>query len=150
VARWAGAKLSRWSENDGLPSDSCDDLVVESDGTVWAATHDGPARFDGKAWVPFDGAPVHPGGARRWPRAGRADDERDEDPAAARSLIRVGGTLWAATPKGVWPLMGPGTVFDRRSGLIDDDVVDLTLDRFGRLWVLGHLGLTVTDSFPAR
>ncbi|HEX2661149.1 MAG TPA: hypothetical protein VHU40_22875 [Polyangia bacterium] len=148
VTRWAGGKLARWSENDGLSSDSCDDLVVEPDGGVWVATHDGPARFDGKSWFPFSGDPASEGAPRRWPRSGREDEARNEDPAAARALIQVGGKLWAGSPFGVWPLSGAGRVLDKQSGLIDDDVVDLSLDRFGRLWVLGHLGLTITDTFP--
>jgi len=143
VTRWAGGKLSRWSENDGLSSDSCDDLIVHSDATVWVATHDGPARFDGKSWSPFSG-----GGPYRWPRSGREEEARNEDPAAARALVQVGSSLWAGSPRGIWPLVGSGTVLDRSTGLIDDDVVDLSLDRFGRLWVLGHLGLTITDKFP--
>jgi ligand-binding sensor domain-containing protein len=148
VTRWAGGKLQRWSENDGLASDSCDDLIIHSDGSVWVASHDGPARFDGKSWRPFDGEPASAGEPRRWPRSGREDEARNEDPAPARSLVQVGGTLWAGSPRGVWPLVGAGPILDRRAGLIDDDIVDLTLDRFGRLWVLGHLGLTITDTFP--
>jgi hypothetical protein len=48
----------------------------------------------------------------------------------------------------VWPLTSSGRPFDDRAGLLDEDVRDLALDRFGRLWVMGHLGLTVTDKFP--
>ena len=66
----------------------------------------------------------------------------------ARAFVTVGGALWAGSPRGVWPLTASGRPFDDRTGLVDDDVRDLVLDRFGRLWVMGQLGLTVTDKFP--
>jgi len=156
--------LAHWSENDGLPSDSCEDLAILDDGAVWAATRQGVARFDGtKLWIPFPGADKTAHGPRRWPSSGRGglgDDDLDADPAAARALITVGGNLWAGTSKGIWPVTGPaevggsgrvgGTVLDQSTGLLDSDVVGMKFDRFGRLWVLGHLGLTVTDTFPVR
>jgi len=148
-------KLTHWSENDGLASDSCEDLTILNDGTVWVATREGVARFDGiKNWIPFEGAPETPQGPVRWPtsgsRANDASDDPDGDPAAARAFVTVAGKLWAGTEKGIWPVTGAGSVLDDRSGLLDSDVIGLHLDRFGRLWVLGHLGLTVTDTFPLR
>jgi len=150
VLRWSAGKMTRWSENDGLGSDTCADLKVGDDGAVWAATRAGVARFDGKSWVPLDGAPAKAGAARRWPLAHPAADDDDGDLAAARSLATVAGKLWAGTSRGVWPVTATGKPLDARSGLTDDDVVDMALDRFGRLWVLGHLGLTVADTFPLR
>jgi hypothetical protein len=144
----AGKKQTHWSENDGLASDSCEDLKIVADGTVWVATREGVAHFDGKSWLPFDGSPRKPGGPPRWPSTGRGEDDPDGDPAAARAFVTVGGKLWAGTSRGVWPVTGTGRVFDARTGLIDSDVVGMTIDRFGRLWVLGHLGLTMTDTFP--
>jgi len=148
-------KLTHWTENDGLPSDSCEDLSVQDDGVVWAATREGVARWSGDrsnngGWVPFEGAPQTPGGPLRWPASGRDDDDPDADPAAARAFVTVGASLWAGTSKGIWPVTGSGKVMDQRTGLLDSDVVGMKLDRFGRLWVLGHLGLTVTDTFPLR
>ena len=148
-------KLARWSENDGLASDSCHDLAILADGSVWAATSRGAARFDGKTWTPFDGRPSSPGGEPRWPRPrhrptrdGEPDEEDDVELLGARALVSAGGALWAGTPRGVWSLTSAGRPFDERAGLLDEDVRDLVLDRFGRLWVMGHLGLTVTDKFP--
>ena len=145
------AKLTHWTENDGLPSDSCEDLALQDDGAVWAATREGVARWSGnKLWIPFEGAPQTAGGPVRWPTSGRGEDDPDAAPAAARAFVTVGGNLWAGTSKGIWPVTGAGKVMDQRTGLLDSDVVGLKLDRFGRLWVLGHLGLTVTDTFPLR
>ena len=144
-------KLTHWTENDGLPSDSCEDLAILEDGAVWAATREGVARWNGdKLWVPFQGAAQAMGEPPRWPTSDRGADDPDADPAAARAFVTVGGNLWAGTSKGIWPVTGSGKVIDRRTGLLDSDVVGMKLDRFGRLWVLGHLGLTVTDTFPLR
>ena len=120
--------------------------------------------FDGtKLWIPFEDAPRTGQGPRRWPTSARGEpagdgrghdrsDELDAEPAAARALLTVGGNLWAGTSKGIWPVTGPdgAKVLDQTTGLLDSDVVGMKFDRFGRLWVLGHLGLTVTDTFPVR
>ena len=77
--------------------------------------------------------------------------------AVARALVTIGQGIWGATPKGVWPLetLGPTASplkmpgppqLDRSTGLFDDDVIDVVVDRFGRLWSLGHVGLTIRPS----
>jgi hypothetical protein len=153
VQRFAGSDLSRWGENEGLDSESCHDLEIAADHTVWVATEAGVAHFDGQKWRRYD--PSRPGSpsSSGWPV------DRDGDGMAARALVAFGQGLWAGTPRGVWPLAraaspssgtatGIGatqanTRIDRSSGLMDDDVIDLVVDRFGRLWVLGRIGLTV-------
>ena len=104
-------KITRWSENDGLASDSCNDLSILADGSIWAATSRGAARFDGKTWTPFDGRPATPGGEPRWPRRrhrlshdGEPDEDDDLELLGARAFVTVGGALWAGSPRGVWPL----------------------------------------------
>ena len=140
VVRFAGGDLVRWGENEGL-SEHCHDLEVAVDGTAWVATEDGPARFDGKNWRAWDGSGSRVGpksnGTSAWPT------NREGEAVAARALIAIDRGLWAGGARGVWPLTAVGRPIDRASGLIDDDVVDLVADRFGRLWVLGHRGLTM-------
>jgi len=70
---------------------------------------------------------------------------REGEAVAARALVMFDRHLWAGGARGLWPLTGPSGPIDRAAGLIDDDVVDLVVDRFARLWVLGHIGLTVRD-----
>lgn len=141
VLRFAGGNLERWGENEGLTNEHCNDLTVASDGTVWIATEAGAARFDGKQWVPASSAAARAAGAAfRWPVARDGEDER------ARALVTFGQVVWAGTPKGVWSVNAAATPLDRRTGLFDDDVIDVVGDRFGRLWILGHVGLTIRPS----
>jgi len=148
IQRFAGGQLSQWGEEDGLDSENCHDLELASDGTVWAATDGGATWFDGKGWRRFgsSGAPTSGHEVVAWPT------DRDGDAIGARALVRSGEILWAATARGVWPL-GPAGLpttgravagsIDHNSGLIDDDVFDLAADRYGRVWMLGQIGLTI-------
>lgn len=163
VSRFAGGDLAHWGENEGLASESCDDLAIAPDGTVWVATQEGAARFDGKIWRAFDDEGGRPGGAKKNEKPnempiGKPDEkpgglrwpiDRAGDALAARALVVIDQGVWAGTGRGVWPLSGAGRPLDQSAGLIDDDVRDLVVDRFGRLWVLGRLGLTIID-LPLR
>jgi ligand-binding sensor domain-containing protein len=139
VLRFGGGNLERWGENEGLENEHCNDLVVGPDGTVWGATDGGGARFDGKQWYPAVSATAKP---HPWPI------DREGENLPARAVVAVGQGIWGATPKGVWPLKTAGIArpLDRATGLFDDDVVDVVVDRFGRLWSLGHIGLTIRPS----
>ncbi|MES1206162.1 MAG: hypothetical protein ABUS79_09520, partial [Pseudomonadota bacterium] len=142
VMRFLAGQLSQWGENDGLDSESCHDLAIAPGGTVWVATSVGAARFDGKRWLRMGSAA---GGGDRIKPAPRWPMNREGEAVAARALSVSGNDVWAGTSLGVWPLGGTSPPLNRASGLIDDDVVDLAVDRFGRLWVLGHIGLSVRD-----
>jgi len=157
VLRFAGGNLRRWGEDDGLESERCNDLLVEDGGVVWMASASGPARFDGKWWR-YDAA-------AGWPRS------EEGEGMAVRALADCGAGPRAGTARGVWSLVGAGAaapaapkrgrkpaaapapaaapvavsrqILGAGSGLVDEDVQDLACDRFGRLWVLGRLGLTL-------
>jgi hypothetical protein len=143
VLRFAGGNLERWGENEGLVNEHCNDLLVGpgADHAVWMATDAGGARFDGKQWYPAVSATAKP---HRWPVDGEGDD------VPARAVIAVGQDIWGGTPKGLWPLKAAGPAqsghLDRSTGLFDDDILDAVVDRFGRLWSLGHIGLTIRPS----
>ena len=158
LLRFSGGDLKRWGENEGLDSESCADIEAGADGTTWAATEAGIARFDGKSWRSWGGARegavpaaagAKPGGTPtvatigRKPSAPTWPQNRDGEPLAARALVASAHGLWAGTPRGIWPVTATGAPLDRASGLLDQDVVDLVIDRFGRLWVLGALGLSM-------
>jgi hypothetical protein len=139
VLRFGGGNLERWGENEGLENERCNDLFVTADRTVWIATDAGGARFDGKQWFPAVSATAKP---HPWPVNGEGEN------LVARALVIGGQDVWGATPKGIWPLKTAAAArpLDRSSGLFDDDVVDMVIDRFGRLWSLGHIGLTIRPS----
>lgn len=50
-ARWVG---HQYGTADGLPVDSARGAVVDADGFLWLATHDGLARFDGVHFETYD------------------------------------------------------------------------------------------------
>jgi hypothetical protein len=130
ILRFRQGELARWGENNGLDSEHCQDLVVTKAGTVWAATAAGTVRFvEQTTWRTAD----------KWPTSG------DGESLPARALIEIGDGAWAATPSGLWPLAGSERTWNRRSGLLDDDVSGLAVDRFSRLWSLGSAGVTVID-----
>ena len=50
-ARWVD---HQYGTTDGLPVDSANGAVVDMDGFLWLATHDGLARFDGAHFEIYD------------------------------------------------------------------------------------------------
>lgn len=50
-ARWVGR---HYGTTDGLPVDSANAAVIDDDGFLWLATHDGLARFDGAHFELYD------------------------------------------------------------------------------------------------
>jgi ligand-binding sensor domain-containing protein len=142
ILRFAEGQLSHWGENDGLDSETCHDLEIAVDGGVWVATEKGVARFDGKSWRRVGGVVTgRPPPEIRWP------PDRDGDGAAARALVLSGRVLWAGTSRGLWPLAPGIGPINRTNGLVDDDVIKLASDRFGRIWALGQVGVTIRRPF---
>ena len=142
ILRFAEGQLSHWGENDGLDSETCHDLEIAVDGGVWVATEKGVARFDGKSWRRVGGVVTG-----RLPPEIRWPPDRDGDGAAARALVLSGRVLWAGTSRGLWPLAPGIGPINRTNGLVDDDVIKLASDRFGRIWALGQVGVTIRRPF---
>jgi hypothetical protein len=91
-------------------------------GVVYAAGVHGVGLFDGAAWS-------HP------PRL--AIDIND-------MALAADGRLWLATDRGLMIYDGARLRrFDSRRGLLEDDVVDLVIDRFERIWVRGPEGIAL-------
>jgi hypothetical protein len=128
VYRFAAGQFQGWGESDGLPSDLVWSVGRGGDGTIWAATSEGLARWDGSSWHPAAGAV----GATR----GLATDDR--------------GRLWVATAKGL-RLLPPGASdlssnLSLASVLVEGDMRDLARDRFGRTWALSADSITLVDA----
>jgi ligand-binding sensor domain-containing protein len=72
-----------------------------------------------------------------------------EFPRALRYSVRAleftdDGRLWMATDRGLAAYDGHRVRrLDARRGLLEDDLRDLAVDRYGRIWVRGREGLTI-------
>lgn len=121
VQRFKQGQFQSWGESDGLPSDLVWSIDRPRDGTIWAATSEGLAHWDGQSWRPAGGAV----GATR----GLATDEQ--------------GNLWVATRQGLRVLSHGGTDLATAPVLLPGDLRDLVRDRFGRFWVLSSASIAL-------
>jgi ligand-binding sensor domain-containing protein len=95
---------------------------VGGGGAVFAATSEGVAVFDGRVWaVP------------------RLLQRR-----ASALTVGPDARLWMATPRGVATYDGARVRrLDARRGLLEDEIWDVKIDRFRRVWALSPSGLSV-------
>jgi hypothetical protein len=110
-----------WTAADGLPSTHVRAVVVAG-GAVMAATRAGIARYDGTRWtVPRELAfPVN-------------------DLAVARD-----GRLWLATTRGIAVYDGRRVRrVDVRRGLLENEISEVVVDDYGRLWARGARSLAM-------
>jgi hypothetical protein len=132
VVRFQQGQLVTWGEAEGLASELCWSMARAGDGTIWAATSEGIARFDGKSWHPAEGT--------------------DNAKAAVHGLVSdEAGWLWAATAKGLRIVGSSGRAagnLDSASLVIPDDMRDLTRDGFGRLWALSASSIGLVSPAP--
>ncbi len=121
VQRFKQGQFQSWGESDGLPSDLVWSINRPRDGTIWAATSEGLARWDGQSWRPAGGAV----GATR----GLATDEQ--------------GNLWVATRQGLRVLSHGATDLGAAPVLMAGDLRDLVRDQFGRFWALSSASIAL-------
>ena len=129
VYRLGKDKSVLYTENEGLVSEITYDVVHTRRGETWVATGSGVGRLDGEAWV-FD---AKSGGIPR---------------KAFRALaVTEGGELWAGGAAGAWHRSGSEWVKlePSRSGLPDAEILDIVVDRRGRLWFLTATGLSLYE-----
>jgi hypothetical protein len=129
IDRLQQSELRHWGENEHMVSEVCFGVAKGSDGKIWAATSVGAGRFDGTEWrFPFDGPASAP---------------------ARAVALDGGGRMWLATAKGLRVLdakQASAPRLDAGSSVVDDDVLDLALDRFGRIWALGSAAISIVDT----
>jgi hypothetical protein len=128
ATRIKGRTLSVHSESRGdLLSDFLRGVAITSGVIVFVASRLGVGMFDGARW---------------------------ESPAALRredNALAVGpdGRLWMATPRGLAVFDGARLRrLDARRGLLEDAILDVVVDRFGRVWALGKTGLNLVTLSP--
>lgn len=122
VARLAGTEVTVFSEANGLASEVVRAVALGGGGIVFAATSAGVGTYDGEAWTfPRElSFPVND--------LALADD----------------GRLWMATDRGVALYDGRKVKrIDVRRGLLENEILDLTLDEHGRVWARGEASLTL-------
>jgi diguanylate cyclase (GGDEF)-like protein len=138
-----------FDERSGLPQHTIVDMIEDQEGYVWAATHDGPARYDGHTWQPFS---LPKSMNTNYPRAmkvarnggiwmGSFDGGlallrdgawtiTDKDSGLRSNRIRGllettgagGAVLWIATDRGVARLQdGRVSTYGKEAGLPDED-----------------------------
>ena len=124
VARLAGEKITSWTEADGLPRNEVARAVtIAPDGTnVIVATSAGAGVWDGKAWT--------------FPPALRFEIN---DVVATRN-----GHVWMATERGLAAWDGKHVRrIDVRRGLAENQVLDVAVDPYDRVWARGPGSLTL-------
>lgn len=115
--------FSKWTENNGLPQNSVNDIIQTRDGYIWVATFGGLARFDGTKFTVFD---------------------KFNSPGLASNRIltlfqdRDGG-LWIGTERGLsYYKNGSFKTFSKKDGFSMYDNVRVFQDKKGVIWLFAY------------
>lgn len=122
VARLQMGAVQMWDETNGLRSELARAIAATRGNSVFVATAAGVGRFDGAAW--------------QFP-AQLGFEVNDLAATAA-------GQLWMATARGIAAYDG-ATVrrVDMRRGLVENEILDIAVDRYDRIWGRGPGSLTL-------
>jgi ligand-binding sensor domain-containing protein len=122
AARLVGTDLTIWNETNGMASEVTRAIAVSPGGFVFVATGAGIGLFDGEAWS--------------FPRE---LSFQVNDLAIARD-----GKLWMATDRGIALYDGKKVKrLDVRRGLLENEIIDIAIDAFDRVWARGAESLTL-------
>jgi len=122
AARIRGQQVDVFTEGEGLRSEFLRGIACSVGGMVFVASGQGVGTYDGETW---DYPP-----SLRFP----VND------------IEIGSDsrLWMATDRGVAVYDGARVRrLDVRRGLLENQIEDVAIDHFGRIWVRGSRGLTI-------
>lgn len=117
LSRVRGGEVTHFGSAEGVPAREVRAIVVEPDGTVWAATPSDLLRFDGTRWV----------------RIGQGWGLEPGDSQISGLLVDHKGTVWFTESRGAWALRRGARRFER----VPVDLAgssDQTID--GRGWVI--------------
>jgi hypothetical protein len=122
VARLARGEVKVWTEADGLRSELARAVTIAPDGSVIVATGAGAGVWNGTAWD--------------FPSALRFEIN---DVVATRN-----GQVWMATERGIAAWDGKKVRrVDRLRGLAENEILDVAIDPFDRVWARGPGSLTL-------
>ena len=120
--------VSRYSTENGLPSDIPYHIAGSKDGRIWVCTWNGIGIFDGQKWT------------RMGLRDGLPDD------IVTFVLFADDSTTYFGTHGGLAVLKnGNWKTYSRDNGLQSNTVNHLALDSSGKLWISTEGGVTVLD-----
>ena len=122
AAQVVGDRVEVWSEAEGLKNEILRGVACSAGGMVYVAASGGIGAFDGERWT--------------YPRAlGQAVNDIELGPD---------GRLWLATERGLAVYDGARVRrLDARRGLVEDQVHDVAIDQFGRVWLRGTQSLGI-------
>lgn len=122
AARVRGAEVKLFHEGNGLRSELLRGVACSAGGMTFVASGQGVGTFDGESWV--------------YPRElGWSVNDME---------IAADGRLWMATDRGVAMFDGARVRrVDLRRGLLQNEIDDVALDHFGRVWARGSEGITL-------
>ena len=116
VARLGDGQVKVWTEADGLRSELARAVTIAPEGGVIVATGAGAGVWDGKTW--------------EFPPALRFEIN---DVVATHN-----GQVWMATERGIAAWDGKKVRrVDTRRGLAENEVLDVAVDQFDRVWARG-------------
>lgn len=122
VARLMNGEVKVWTEADGLRSELARAVTIAPDGAVIVATGAGAAVWNGTAWD--------------FPAALRFEIN---DVVATRN-----GQVWMATERGIAAWDGKKVRrVDVLRGLAENEMLDIAVDQFDRVWARGPGSLTL-------
>lgn len=122
VARLQMGAVQVWDETNGLRSELARAIAATRGNSVFVATAAGVGRFDGAAW--------------QFP-AQLGFEVND-------LAVTAGGQLWMATGRGIAAYDGSKVRrVDMRRGLVENDILDIAVDRYDRIWGRGPGSLTL-------
>ncbi|MDX2088314.1 MAG: hypothetical protein SFX73_10715 [Kofleriaceae bacterium] len=122
VAQLADGEVKVWTEADGLQSELARAVTIAGNGHVIVATGAGAAIWDGKDWA--------------FPAALRFELN---DVVATRN-----GQVWMATERGIAAWDGKKVRrVDTLRGLAENQILDVAVDQFDRVWARGPGSLTL-------
>jgi hypothetical protein len=111
-----------WDETSGLRPQAARAIAASRGSAVFVVTDAGVGRFNGTAW-------------QRLPQLGV--DVND-------LVVTAAGQLWMATSRGIAAYDGTSVRrVDVRRGLVENDVLEIAVDRYDRIWGRGLGSLTL-------
>lgn len=122
MARLADGQVKVWTEADGLQSELARAVTIGGNGNVIVATGAGAAIWNGEVWA--------------FPPALRFELN---DVVATKN-----GQVWMATERGIAAWDGAKVRrVDTRRGLAENQILDVAVDQFDRVWARGPGSLTL-------